>query len=134
MVPLRDLYWSLRRVQKQLAKSGSLYTDTRSSAGTNEASETESVDVAIADALKSQKNRQTGRVNLQISHTMKHVSCGKMIGASSSLLSGAVLRFEEDVVGFIEGTDDALYFPLTLSGYQVRHRKVISSLCHRYWS
>jgi hypothetical protein len=49
----------------------------------------ESVDAAIADALKSQKNRQT------------------------------VLRFEEDVVDFVQSsTGEAYHFPLSLSGYQ----------------
>ena len=34
----------------------------------------------------------------------------------------AVLRFEEDVINYLSGQEDALYFPLSLSGYQVSLR------------
>jgi len=50
--------------------------------------EAENVDAAIADALQSVKNRST------------------------------VLRFEKDVIDFVQGSEEAYHFPLSLSGYQ----------------
>lgn len=53
-------YRVTRRNQRQAKQTGHPKEEIRSSESGNLAAEAESIDVAIADALKAQKNRQTG--------------------------------------------------------------------------
>ena len=79
----------------------------------------EAVDPAIADALKAPKNRQTGASRF---HYAEELTTGLCHGLEFSMCSvSAVLRFEEDVLAFIDSGEEAMFFPLTLSGYQVRN-------------
>lgn len=42
-----------------------------------------------------------------------------VLSAGQLACCGAVLRFEDDVLAFLQSDEEALLFPLSLSGYQV---------------